>query len=657
MATEIHSLEQSGLSKLWTRIKDLITTKVNEVKINSIALTGDVTGTGNKGSNGKITVNTVVGDNSHKHNYTSIDSIYDENVMWGGNDRTYGFGAMDAAIVSELGTNSFAGINSGVKFEYSRDGGKTWTDYESSTYLYRVFTQKTTNDFPPIRIGGGDGTEVATTDWQTRITIDSRQAHHYAEIKKLIFFTSTEGCSFNLEVRVHNYSSTGEYVGGVTEWETIKTNFKPSGWSGWSVINTSFITYEYYVPNPPIYYKDKIEFTFKTVNVSSSTYNHGGLIYKIQAYGTTVWKSPSYIGQYGSSIILDGDGKYVTDRNIKLPSNRKLEGTATNADKVNHTLTIGDKKFDGSSDVTVTALKGDPGAAATVTIGTTSTGAAGTNANVTNTGTTNAAILNFTIPKGSKGDTGDAGNLWYFGNKLTGTSTTDTQFTESGISLARKNDGYVNTNNFNVYICTVTGNSTTARWKYVGHLRGNAWHTGTGITGNSTVGTVFRNSGVSYAYFADMYLNTSTGYVYQCSLEGNATVAKWVYRGSIRGPQGFAGDNGNDGEDGQRGSKWYTGKAVGSANSQYVVTSISDCLVGDMYLNESTGNIHQCTQLNTGTSTWTYRCNILGPTPPIATSISSTSSHNEVPSAKCMYDLIGDVESALISINNQLSKL
>lgn len=52
---------------------------------------------------------------------------------------------------------------------------------------------------------------------------------------------------------------------------------------------------------------------------------------------------------------------------------------------------------------------GAPGTAATITVGTTTTGEAGTQASVTNSGTTSAAVLNFTIPKGAKGDKGDKG--------------------------------------------------------------------------------------------------------------------------------------------------------------------------------------------------------------------------------------------------------
>jgi len=53
--------------------------------------------------------------------------------------------------------------------------------------------------------------------------------------------------------------------------------------------------------------------------------------------------------------------------------------------------------------------KGDTGAAATVSVGTTTTGNAGTNASVTNSGTSSAAVLNFTIPKGATGETGATG--------------------------------------------------------------------------------------------------------------------------------------------------------------------------------------------------------------------------------------------------------
>ena len=52
---------------------------------------------------------------------------------------------------------------------------------------------------------------------------------------------------------------------------------------------------------------------------------------------------------------------------------------------------------------------GEKGESSTITIGTTTTGDIGTNAIVTNSGTESHAILNFTIPRGAKGDTGATG--------------------------------------------------------------------------------------------------------------------------------------------------------------------------------------------------------------------------------------------------------
>ena len=57
----------------------------------------------------------------------------------------------------------------------------------------------------------------------------------------------------------------------------------------------------------------------------------------------------------------------------------------------------------------VDGTDGEDGAAATITIGTTTTGAPGTDATVTNVGTDTAAILNFVIPAGEPGEQGPAG--------------------------------------------------------------------------------------------------------------------------------------------------------------------------------------------------------------------------------------------------------
>lgn len=68
---------------------------------------------------------------------------------------------------------------------------------------------------------------------------------------------------------------------------------------------------------------------------------------------------------------------------------------------------------------------GSPGAAATVTVGTTTTGLPSTSASVTNSGTSAAAVLNFTIPRGEKGEQGIPGPAGPSKRIVTLSGTTD----------------------------------------------------------------------------------------------------------------------------------------------------------------------------------------------------------------------------------------
>ena len=89
--------------------------------------------------------------------------------------------------------------------------------------------------------------------------------------------------------------------------------------------------------------------------------------------------------------------------------------------------------------------------------------------------------------------------------------------------------------------------------------RGSNWYQGTTITGTSTTAAVFSNSGIAAALVNDKYLNTSTGAVYNCTVAGAASVAKWAYAGSIKGPTGTQGPKGDTGAAGAQGPKGDTG--------------------------------------------------------------------------------------------------
>jgi uncharacterized protein (DUF779 family) len=83
-----------------------------------------------------------------------------------------------------------------------------------------------------------------------------------------------------------------------------------------------------------------------------------------------------------------------------------------------------DAYIDGSGDLILVDTQGIPTnvglVAATVSVGTTTTGLPGTNASVVNVGTPGASILNFTIPRGDKGEQGDPGATGTFSGGTTG---------------------------------------------------------------------------------------------------------------------------------------------------------------------------------------------------------------------------------------------
>lgn len=74
--------------------------------------------------------------------------------------------------------------------------------------------------------------------------------------------------------------------------------------------------------------------------------------------------------------------------------------------------------------------------------------------------------------RGPKGNKDDRGSNWKEGTAITGTSTTDTAFPDSGLTDAMVDDQYLNTDTGNLYTCTVAGDPNTAMWVYTGNIKG-----------------------------------------------------------------------------------------------------------------------------------------------------------------------------------------
>ena len=233
--------------------------------------------------------------------------------------------------------------------------------------------------------------------------------------------------------------------------------------------------------------------------------------------------------------------------------------------------------------------------------------------------------------KGVKGDQGIQGiqgirgTKTFTGNKVTGNNTDGTVFAGSGVTDALVNDVYINTENGNVYSCTLGGNAATAKWAYSGNIkgvkgdqgiqgiqgiRGLSMFSGTAITGTNAEGQIFANSGITDAMVGDLYYNTATCFIYKCTVKGTAAAAKWAYVGSAKGAKGDQGIQGVRGARTTSGNK-ITGKAT--EGTVFPNSGITDALVGDVYINSTTGDLYNCTLAGAAaTAKWAYSGNIKG---------------------------------------------
>ena len=140
-------------------------------------------------------------------------------------------------------------------------------------------------------------------------------------------------------------------------------------------------------------------------------------------------------------------------------------------------------------------------------------------------------VDNLTGPQGSTGETGasgTAGGRWYAGTGITGTSSTATVFSGSGVSSAVVGDMYLNTSTSNTYRCTVAGNASTAKWVYVNNVKGQTGDNPYTLSITSDNGTVLKNNTGQ---------TTLTAHVYQAGAElgtmPSGCSIKWYVDGTL----------------------------------------------------------------------------------------------------------------------------
>ena len=160
-------------------------------------------------------------------------SVKEANIQWGGKNFAGSFGAIDAAMVADLGANRMAFAKAaGVTIEYSTNGGSTWTDYGASEAAKLGLTSTGTG----LYLGKHNTNGTGTANDRLRITFDTSLSQIYTQLNKFVLLVSTNGVS--------GFTCTIDAAtnGAPTTFHTFADHIPLSGWSGYNVINTSTIT-------------------------------------------------------------------------------------------------------------------------------------------------------------------------------------------------------------------------------------------------------------------------------------------------------------------------------------------------------------------------------------------------------------------------------
>ena len=273
-----------------------------------------------------------------------VTGVKEAYLEWGGRNFSGDFGPIDAAMVPHLGANRLAFMPAaGVAFEYSRDGGSTWTAYSTSNAnKINFFNGNGASHF----IGADSSTKKDKAKYMFRVTITASTAKVYTVLNKFVIYCSTNGssgCYCSIDGRTQ-----ANVTAGTNTWVNFANKVGISGWSGYNVINTSGIT----VGTNSTQY-GQLRFTFGVTSHANTVEYPGLSVSMIMGFGGVGWGTPSTMAAKGCIY------NYDENQNVTFPAqvtatqfNGPLNGNASTATKWSsaRTLTIGNsgKTYDGS---------------------------------------------------------------------------------------------------------------------------------------------------------------------------------------------------------------------------------------------------------------------------------------------------------------------
>ena len=268
----------------------------------------------NQGGNttANITVPTKLADLSDR-TFSNITSRGEEYLDWGGTSHSGSVSPIGMCLSAEHSANRVALINpNALTFEYSSDGGTTWTAYSHAGADKTKFC--TTSLSLPIG-RPNTSTDLVANKSKTRITITAQngtKGYVYTSLKKMLVQVSTATTlSLLVETRTGtNYKNNGA-------WSSVGT-YNLSGWSGWNDIPTLF-SLGGGTTQTGNNWQMRLTITCTTV---SSSYPKTAEVLGIRLFGDNCWTQASTLAGTGNIYTYDMSG------NVTFPGTISMKGGA-----------------------------------------------------------------------------------------------------------------------------------------------------------------------------------------------------------------------------------------------------------------------------------------------------------------------------------------
>jgi len=266
------------------------------------------------------------------HNHNDVQVSWDTSTGIAG-----GVSPIDMATSSCHSANRLAFAKAaGIVIEYSRDGGSTWIDYETSDAEKRKLVSGIGSKF----YIGAHTSEVSLND-KLRITLNASNMGVYTLARKMLININTSGAS-DCTVLVEK-----SMKGAETVFDTINT-YNIAGFSGWNSIPLGFPFggSDNQTGNTAVV---RLTFSIGTLHPSSS-YTSALTILDILIFGNTYWATPSDMAKTNHLYAYDIDKNAVFPGTVTASS---FIGNAATATKLETARTINGVTFDGTKNITV----------------------------------------------------------------------------------------------------------------------------------------------------------------------------------------------------------------------------------------------------------------------------------------------------------------